>query len=357
MASLATIPYGQYKKGELKDEDLVRVGAFWKKYWNESLKEKAPKAARYPSFENWAAMMSYDRDAADGGEGFQNLMRLLLCGVTSVPAFRPGYKYSDKGYEEAQRKLAEDTLYISTNYAGELYWNCETSKYGRMFKTEKYPFGVIPPEGWFEDAMNETTVYSIPDGTKEGKISSSTHVSHHSRPFIPAENPRKGKKIDNTDKEGLLHGTLTTGNGRGDNPLAWEFGTKFGYYPCTVMDFMTKANIKNFFGSSNNVSQSYKNVGLGPNKLYDCWEITKKEEDETPCILARNKLAAYIGLYYITPTVAMRGSIGWCMKPSKDASTSRKCDARTPSMAPWRGTRMRKGHHSNTMGSSLSESP
>jgi predicted transcriptional regulator YdeE len=62
MASLATIPYGQYKKGELKDDDLARVGAFWKKYWSESLKEKDPKAARYPSFENWAAMMSYDRD-------------------------------------------------------------------------------------------------------------------------------------------------------------------------------------------------------------------------------------------------------------------------------------------------------
>jgi hypothetical protein len=67
---------------------------------------------------------------------------------------------------------------------------------------------------------------------------------------------------------------------------------------CTIMDFMTKANIKDFFGGSNTVSQSYKNVGIGPNKLYDCWEITKQEDDEKPCILARNKLAAYIGLYY-----------------------------------------------------------
>ena len=296
MASLATIPYGQYKKGELQDDDLARVGAFWKKYWGDSLKEKkTPSAARYPSFENWAAMMSYDRDAADGGEGFQNLMRLLLCGDSRMPSVQ----YNKLNYEEVQRRLGEDTLYISTNYAGELYWNCETSEYGSMFKTEKYTFGKIPPEDWFTDAMNSTKVYSIPDGTHPDRsIPSSTHVSHHSRPFIPAQNPRKGNKLDNTDKEGLYQGTLTTGNKRGDNPLAENFGTKFGYYPCSMMDFMTKANIKDFFGGSNNVSQSYKNVGIGPGRLYDCWEITKKEDDEKPCILARNKLAAYVGLYY-----------------------------------------------------------
>ena len=296
MSDLATIPYGQYRKGELKGVELNRVATFWTEYWSVDNKGKPRNvdAFPYPSFENWAAMTSYDRDAADGtgGPGFQNLMRLLLCGVTRAS----GTKYSEMTLEAGEEALTEDTRYISANYAGQLYWDCETSEYGVMFKTEKYTFGKIPPETWFEDQE-----YGIPMNVRKGGTRSGSHVSAHSRPFIPARNPPKRGKVDNTEKQGLYHGVLTTGNSKGSNPLAENFGTRFGYYPCTVMDFLTKANVKRINDQktpANNVGQSYTNVGIGPGELEDCWEISKINDDEEPCILARNKLAAYFGLYY-----------------------------------------------------------
>jgi len=130
MSELATIPYGQYRKGELKPIELNRVATFWKEYWsvdNEG-KPKEKDAFPYPSFENWAAMTSYDRDAEHGGPGFQNLMRLLLCGVTRAN----GTNYNQVG----EAVLTEDTRYISENYKGQLYWDCEESKYGVMFQTK-----------------------------------------------------------------------------------------------------------------------------------------------------------------------------------------------------------------------------
>jgi len=340
MSELATIPYGQYRKGELKPVELDRVAAFWKEYFSVDNNGKPRNAAAfpYPSFENWAAMTSYDRDAADGtgGPGFQNLMRLLLCGVTRAS----GTNYNEQG----EKVLAEDTRYISENYKGQLYWDCEDSEYGAMFQTKekdkkKYTFNVIPPETWFKDVNpNDNQEYGIPVKVKKGGRPSGTHVSHHSRPFIPI----KGKGYR---KAGLYHGVLTTGNGEGSNPLAENFGTRFGYYPCTVMDFLTKANVKRINNQktpANNVGQSYTNVGIGPGELEDCWEISKISDDEVPCILARNKLAAYFGLYYYadcrdprlnwtvyetiegeTYESQMRcpnpkfGAVGWYKKPDK----------------------------------------
>ena len=43
---LASIPYGQYKPGDLTEEDLKRVGTFWKAYWAESLKTKDTPTAQ-----------------------------------------------------------------------------------------------------------------------------------------------------------------------------------------------------------------------------------------------------------------------------------------------------------------------
>jgi hypothetical protein len=119
-----------------------------------------------------------------------------------------------------------------------------------MFQTKEkdkkeYTFNVIPPETWFKDVNpNDGKEYGIPVPVKEGGTSSSSHVSRHSRPFIHATNPPKRGKPDDKKNAGLYHGVLTTGNSKGSNPLAENFGTRFGYYPCTVMDFLTKANVK-----------------------------------------------------------------------------------------------------------------
>ena len=80
--------------------------------------------------------------------------------------------------------LAEDTSYISENYRDQLYWDCEDSVYGVMFKTKddpkdkkEYTFDVIPPESWFKDVNpNDGKEYGIPVPVKEGGTSSSSHV-------------------------------------------------------------------------------------------------------------------------------------------------------------------------------------
>ena len=267
--SLASIPYGQYKQGELTDEDVERVGTFWKSYWAESIRAKqTPTASRYPSFEMWAAMTSYDRDAEDGtgGDGFQNLMRLLLCGVTHAST------------TQVQNVSSKTTAYISRNYADELYWDSETGEYGRMFKTG-YDFGKVPPDAWYHD--DEYEMNGEP---------SSTHASAHCRPFVPTE--------DKPEQRGVYWGAVTKGGG---TLLNQNFGTKFGYYPCSAMDFLVKTNMKVLAAGAqgvNNVGQAYKNVGVGPNMLEDCWEIAKLPEGSEPCMLTRNKIAAYFGLYY-----------------------------------------------------------
>lgn len=217
-------------------------------------------------------MTSYDRDAEDGtgGKGFQNLMRLLLCGVTRATPAQP---------ENVSRG---ESAYISKHYADELYWDCETLEYGRMFKTGKYGFGTkhVPHE-WFHD-----------DGYKMNGKQSSTHSSAHCRPFVPYPETQE------SEKRGLYWGAVTTGGG---TLLNQNFGTKFGYYPCSAMDFLVKANMQVLAPGAkgvNNVGQSYKNVGIGPGKLEDCWEIALRPPGYEPCMLVRNKIAAYFGLYY-----------------------------------------------------------
>ena len=272
MPELASIPYGQYEPGELSEEDLERVGTFWEDYWTESLKTKdTPIASRYPSFEMWAAMTSYDRNAADGtgGAGFQNLMRLLLGGLTKATSKQP------------QNVTAKDSAYISTHYAGALYWDCEKLKYGKMFKTEKYGFGTIPTDDkWFHDVLGDGQPAQL-----NGK-QSSTHSSAHCRPFIPIDK-----------KQGLYWGAVTGTK----THLMRHFGTNFGYSPCSAMDFLVKTNMPVIAPGAkavNNVGQSYKNVGIGPQKLEDCWEIAFRPKGSEPCMLVRNKIAAYFGLYY-----------------------------------------------------------
>ena len=228
----------------------------------------------------WAAMTSYDRDADDGtgGEGFQNLMRLLLCGPTLATTAR------------VNNVSKTHSAHISTQYANELYWNCETQEYGRMFKTSdrtgEYGFDKIPGKDWFHDDLGSGKV----DLAKIDEKSSSTHSSAHCRPF------KSDKGFDK--KRGLLWGGVTNPAAPG-NELFKNFGTKFGYYPCTVMDFLVKANMKIIAdGASavNNVAQSYKNVGIGPQTREDCWEIGLRPDASEPCMLSRNKIAAYFGM-------------------------------------------------------------
>ena len=271
--SLASIPYGQYESGELSEEHIERVGAFWKRYWAKP----DASASQYPSFEMWAAMTSYDRDADDGtgGEGFQNLMRLLLCGATHANSAR------------VQNTSSKLLTHISKDYVNEVYWNCETQQYGRMFKTtegkKEYGFETFPPKAWYDDELGNAP--ALLDNKP-----SSTHSSAHCRPF------------EEIHGLGLQRGAVSQGKAIA---LFNNFGTRFGYYPCSMFDFLVKANMKVIADgksakSVNNVSQSYKNVGIGPNAREDCWEIGFRPDGSEPCMLAMNKIAAYFGMYYYT---------------------------------------------------------
>ena len=160
-------------------------------------------------------------------------------------------------------------------------------------------------------------VKGFPDSRPSG-----SHSSAHGRPFKIYDRPSGSNK-----NCGLVQGNANSGASKTG---VKEYSTDYPYSPCSIADFLFKANVLTFggvkTGQGNSMQQSYKNAGVDKitNKesgaMGKCWEISKEGSTEEPCMLWMNKIAAYYGLYYYPQCTEPSlneavyenmGSLGW----------------------------------------------